>query len=78
MGGTVNVPTIDGRRVPLNLRDIVKPGVEQRIHGEGLPLPKQPHKRGNLIVEFDIRFPDHLSQSTKEILGDALPRSNFS
>lgn len=78
VGGCVNVPTLEGRRIPLQLRDIVKPGTVQKIQGEGLPMPKQPHRRGNLVVEFDVRFPDHLSQSAKEILADTLPRTNYS
>lgn len=72
-GTTIRVPTIDGRHIPLTLKDVVKPISAKRIQGEGLPLPKQPSKRGDLIVSFDIKFPDHISQNAKEILSDCLP-----
>lgn len=69
------MPTIDGRKVNLKLTDIIKPGTTKRISGEGLPYPKCPSRRGDIIVEFDIKFPDSLSENTKEILADTLPRS---
>ena len=75
VGTTIHVPTIDGRRIPLQLTSIVKPTAIRRIAGEGLPQPKQTHRRGDLVVEFDIRFPDHLSDGTREILADCLPKT---
>ncbi|XP_074642866.1 dnaJ homolog subfamily B member 4-like [Tubulanus polymorphus] len=72
-GGTINVPTIDGKKIPLRLTDIVKPGSKRKINSEGLPHPKQPTKRGDLVVEFDVKFPDQLSQSAKDALSATLP-----
>ncbi|CAG2187318.1 DnaJ protein homolog 1,DnaJ homolog subfamily B member 13,DnaJ homolog subfamily B member 1,DnaJ homolog subfamily B member 5,DnaJ homolog subfamily B member 4 [Mytilus edulis] len=74
-GATLQIPTIDGRRIPLRLTEVIKPNSVKRIQGEGLPLPKQPSRRGDLIIEFDVTFPSQLSQSAKEILSDCLPRS---
>ncbi|KAL4236638.1 DnaJ subfamily B member 5 [Mactra antiquata] len=74
-GTTLQVPTIDGRKIPLRLNEIIKPNSVKRIQGEGLPMPKQPSKRGDLIVEFDIRFPSKMTSSAKEILSDCLPDS---
>ncbi|KAL3868772.1 hypothetical protein ACJMK2_041535 [Sinanodonta woodiana] len=74
-GTTINVPTIDNRTIPLRLSEVIKPNSLKRIQGEGLPLPKQPSKRGDLIIEFDIKFPSKISSSAKEILADTLPES---
>lgn len=74
-GATLQIPTIDGRRIPLRLTEVIKPHSHKRIQGEGLPLPKQPSRRGDLIIEFDVSFPSQLTQSAKEILSDCLPRS---
>ncbi|XP_041358594.1 dnaJ homolog subfamily B member 4-like [Gigantopelta aegis] len=71
---TVLIPTIDGRKVPLPLTDIIKPESTKRIQGEGLPLPKQPSKRGILIVQFAVTFPDALSQSVRKTLLEILPK----
>ncbi|VDL85687.1 unnamed protein product [Schistocephalus solidus] len=73
-GTTIQVPTIDNRRLPLALRDtIVRPGTTRRISGEGLPYPKEPNRRGDLIVEFDVVYPDRLSTSDRERLAAILP-----
>ena len=73
-GTTVLIPSIDGRKVPLALTDVIKPETTKRIQGEGLPYSKQPSKRGDLIVEFVVTFPDTLSHSIRKKLADILPR----
>ena len=34
---------------------------------------KEPARRGDIVVSFDIQFPDRLSQNTKDLLYDLLP-----
>ncbi|NXO51002.1 DNJB5 protein, partial [Aramus guarauna] len=72
-GCTVNIPTIDGRVIPLPCNDIIKPGTVKRLCGEGLPFPKAPSQRGDLIVEFKICFPDRIAPQTRQILKQHLP-----
>lgn len=68
------MPTLTGEKVRLDLlNEIIKPTTVKRIAGHGLPLPKEPSKRGDLLVTFEIRFPDHLARSVKDILYDTLP-----
>ena len=72
-GTTVQIPTLTGEKVSLDLsREIVKPTTTRRIQGQGLPHPKEPNRRGDLIVSFDIKFPDRLSDSAKEIISSIL------
>ena len=75
IGTTVQVPTLDHRILSLKMNDVIKPTTQRRIQGEGLPLPKQVTRRGDLIIEFEIIFPDHVSDSAKQILSDLLPRT---
>ncbi|KAJ3601413.1 hypothetical protein NHX12_032381 [Muraenolepis orangiensis] len=72
-GCTVNAPTLDGRTITVTSRDVVKPGMKKRIAGEGLPLSKSPEKRGDMILEFTVKFPDKLGQSTCDALSQILP-----
>ena len=72
-GGTLEIPTLSGRKVPLRLASVIKPTTSQRIAGEGLPIPKQQGRKGDLVVEFDIQFPDHISQTSKDKLMTVLP-----
>ena len=72
-GTTVQIPTLTGEKVSLDLsREVVKPTTTRRIQGGGLPYPKEPNRRGDLIVSFDIKFPDKLTSSAKEILSSIL------
>ncbi|XP_013398083.1 dnaJ homolog subfamily B member 4-like [Lingula anatina] len=73
IGCTINVPTLDSTKVPLTIREVIKPGVKKRINGLGLPLPKNPTKKGDMIVEFDIKFPDTIPEAAKEMLQNCLP-----
>ncbi|XP_023677714.1 dnaJ homolog subfamily B member 1-like isoform X1 [Paramormyrops kingsleyae] len=72
-GCTVTVPTLDGRTITVTIRDVVKPGTKKRITGEGLPLSKCPEKRGDLVLQFEVAFPERLSQGTRDALRQVLP-----
>ncbi|KAJ8001480.1 hypothetical protein DPEC_G00169930 [Dallia pectoralis] len=72
-GCTVNAPTLDGKTVTITTRDVVRPGMQRRITGEGLPLPKRPDRRGDLLVEYEVVFPERLSQSARDTIAQALP-----
>lgn len=75
LGATIKVPTLDGRIKQISMNnDIISPQTEKRIAGEGLPYPKQTSKKGDIIVRFDIRFPDSLSQSQRDAMNQNLPR----
>ena len=72
-GTVVEIPVLQGEGIPLDLtREIVKPKTTKRLQGRGLPHPKEPSRRGDLIVTFDIKFPEVLSTSAKEILSSVL------
>ncbi|KAI8126439.1 DnaJ-like protein 1 [Lucilia cuprina] len=73
-GTTVSVPTLQGDRITINTQgEIIKPTTVKRISGRGLPFPKEPSRRGDLMVSFDIKFPDSIQPGTKELLSEILP-----
>lgn len=74
-GSTVSAPTLEGRTLSVSTTDVVQPGSKRRISGEGLPYPKRPERRGDLIVEYEVRFPERLSQSARDTIAQVLPRS---
>lgn len=72
--GHLKVPTLLGEVIPISIQnEVIKPTTVKRLQGRGLPYPKEPTKRGDLIVNFDIVFPDNLSKNAREILIDVLP-----
>ncbi|KAM0894666.1 hypothetical protein ACQ4PT_024307 [Festuca glaucescens] len=53
---TVDVTTLDGRNLTIPIKNAVKPGYEEVVPGEGMPIPKDPCKKGNLRIKFKISF----------------------
>nr|CAD2172244.1 unnamed protein product [Meloidogyne enterolobii] len=71
-GLSLRIPTLEGDQIPLKIANIVKPGSTHRVRARGLPNPRT-NVRGDLIVEFDVRFPDSISPAAKELIQNALP-----
>ena len=71
-GTTVEVPTLDGRKLAVSCPEVVSPGYEKTVPGEGMPLSKTPDQRGNLIIRFHIVFPKYLEQAQKDTLKKVL------
>ncbi|XP_023223641.1 dnaJ homolog subfamily B member 4-like [Centruroides sculpturatus] len=71
-GASVDVSLLSGEKISFKLPN-VQPGTTRLIRGKGLPHPMDLRRRGDLIVKFDIIFPDKLSDDTKEILNSCLP-----
>ena len=72
-GGTISIPTLEGKRETLNLTSITQPGTVKKIHGKGLPLPKTPNRHGDLLVTFQVQIPDNLSEEEKRAIVGILP-----
>ena len=73
-GTRVDVPTLNGERLVVNLLDeIVKPTTVKRIAGKGLPLSKDPTRKGDMLISFEIVFPEKLNGNTKDLLRNSLP-----
>ncbi|KAL8137703.1 hypothetical protein V2J09_003704 [Rumex salicifolius] len=67
-GKTLNLSTLDQRTLTIEVSEIVRPGHEVVIENEGMPVSKEPHKRGNLRIKFDVKFPKKLSDQQKSDL----------
>jgi DnaJ homolog subfamily B member 4 len=68
-GGKRVVETLDGRKLQIPVPSgIVKPTSTTTISGEGMPIRKEGSvkKKGDLIVKWDVVFPDRLTPSQKE------------
>lgn len=75
-GCQIQVPLLGkDNKMNLNMRDeVIKPTTVKIIQGGGLPYPKDSSRRGDLLIKFDIQFPDRISRNSKEILYDVLGR----
>lgn len=64
-GYTVHLTTLDGRNLTIPINSIIHPGYEEVVPREGMPIPKDPSKRGNLRIKFNIKFPSRLTSEQK-------------
>jgi len=78
LGTLILVPFLDATKMPFKLRtyqEIITPQTEKRFPNQGLPYPKDPTKRGDLIVKFDILFPKLLNHEQKSFVESSLVNS---
>ncbi|XP_073825573.1 dnaJ protein homolog 1 isoform X1 [Musca autumnalis] len=72
-GVVFQVPTMSGDKLRIStMQEIIKPNTVKRIQGYGLPFPKDTSRKGDLLVAFDIQFPEKLTAAQKELLRDML------
>ena len=68
-GSRRTVDMLDGRKLQVPVPSgVIKPGQESTVSGEGMPIRKDGsvEKKGNLILKWDVVFPDRLTPSQKE------------
>lgn len=67
------MPTLGSGPQLIRLIEVINPSTQRRLVGEGLPFPKDTTRRGDLIVKFDIKFPESLNEPTRQFLYEHLP-----
>lgn len=75
-GFSVEVETLDGRIINVPINETVHLTYRKVVPGEGMPLSHNPSQKGNLILTFDIHFPEKLSAESKHLIKQALGYSN--
>lgn len=67
LGGSVEVPTIDGKRVNMTIPAGTQSGIQMRLGGKGMSILRAGH-RGDMFVEIAVETPVNLSKRQKELL----------
>ncbi len=67
LGGEVQVPTPDGRRLMLRIPEGTANGRSFRLRGQGMPLLRQTEKRGDLYADVNIVIPTHLNTEQRRL-----------
>ncbi|KAA8542374.1 hypothetical protein F0562_023490 [Nyssa sinensis] len=75
-GKTLELTTLDGRNLVIPLTEIIKPGNEVVFPNEGMPISKEPRKKGNLRIKFDVKYPSRLTTEQKSELKRVLGGSS--
>jgi len=64
-GCTILIPLLGGEHMNLKLDNIIHPGYEKIIPDQGMPISREPGKRGNLNITFRVEFPTHLTSNQR-------------
>jgi DnaJ-class molecular chaperone len=67
---TVKVPTMDGKGVDVRLRGVTSPGATRTLAGYG--MPRKAGGRGDMVVTFNVKFPDTLSPMQASTIASVL------
>lgn len=74
LGGEVQVPTPDGRRLLLSIPPGTEQGTALRLRGQGMPVLGESEKRGDLYAVIHVVMPKHLSPEQRQLF-EAFARS---
>ena len=67
LGADIEVPTLTAPET-VTLRAGTQPGTITRLRGRGMPDPRASHRRGDLLVEFQVDVPKSLNSRQEELL----------
>ena len=67
LGGKVEIPSIDGRSILINVPAGTQTNQQLKVAGEGMPIIRSKRK-GDLFVRFAVETPVNLSKRQKELL----------
>lgn len=70
-GSNFMISHLDGREILIQTKDVIKPNMEYVIPEEGLVINN--FEKGDLIINFNIIFPNKLDSERKKYLGKLLP-----
>ncbi|XP_009792410.1 uncharacterized protein [Nicotiana sylvestris] len=64
-GCIITVPLLGGDEMTMSFDQVIYPGFQKIIPGQGMPKPKEDSRRGDLILQFLVEFPLDLSQEQR-------------
>lgn len=77
MGGSVEMPTIDGGRVKVTIPEGTQAGHQFRIKGRGMSVLRSSH-RGDMYLHAQIETPTKLSKKQRDLLKEFEKEDNHS
>jgi len=67
LGGAIEIPTIDGKKAKLDIREGTQTGARFRLKNKGMPVLRST-AFGDLLVEVQVQTPINLSDEQKDLL----------
>lgn len=67
LGGSIEIPTLDGARVKVTIPEGTQSGAQFRLKGKGMPIMKS-SRFGDLIITSNVEVPVNLNRKQKDLL----------
>src|SRR6476619_6592595 len=67
LGGSIEVPTLDGKAARINIPGGAQNGHQFRLRGKGMPIMRST-QRGDMYIEMNVETPTNLTSKQKELL----------
>jgi len=67
LGGEVEVPTLDGKKVKIKIPPGTQNGKVFRVRGKGMPKYRRPGEYGDLYIKVNVKIPQNLTPQQKEL-----------
>ena len=67
LGGTIDVPTVEGKMARLSIEAGTQSGRRFRMRGKGMPVLRR-SANGDQIVDVQVETPTNLTKKQKELL----------
>ena len=67
LGGSIEVPTLDGKMARINIPASTQSGHQFRLRAKGMPIVRSSQK-GDLYIEITVETPTNLTPKQKELL----------
>ena len=78
LGGTVEIPTIDGTKVKIKIEPGTQPGKSLRLRGKGLPsVQGYGSGNGDLVVNISVFIPKTLTREEHKAIESLRDSENF-
>jgi molecular chaperone DnaJ len=67
LGGTIEVPTLDGSRVKMPVPAGAETGKQFRLKGKGMPVLRS-KQQGDMYIQVEVETPKNLTRRQRELL----------
>jgi len=77
VGFNFNLKQLDNTEVIISSDNIIKPNQAKVIKNKGMPLNSKSNVFGDLIIKFNIIYPNNINMENYSLLENSLPKSIF-
>jgi len=66
------VTLLSGQKLPHSFKGINATGQRSRVTGQGMPISKHPNTRGDLLIKYEVKFPQNLTSDKRRLISEVI------